>query len=1124
LADWKYTITHYKNAGGTQDLSGDVISIPMLTDTGSGEVNTAIIILNAVDGQYISDSVNSRSIILQHDIIKIRVTDGLSNQGTQGDTTLGEGLYEKFFNVVKKIPIKSKSEGVRVQIELMGVEKWLQTINYIKPHYFQNPAVVFADICDLYNANKGTGMPAITNFEPYEGSLFPNSKNFLPQRVLNVWDFGQSEDNCFDRMGDVIDKMGGSGESGGVLNFFDLKFEYDSNGTVITPHTFSSGNDPANSTTPGDPGGATIITINNSTAVNVGETDGGIASEEGTLINSWGADDGGSLPTDFSRFRARQQWFDAFFPAWETDEVYKVDAKASLHKTGVGKTNYEAKINHTSATGNKPPDATTWRELTSGDYYGNDLQYSRWTVDKRTIWINGGGDPNSSYGLSTGGSGYNNAAPTVIMIGGGGTGATATATVSGGVVTGYTITNGGSGYTTRPGVWVVSFNVTDIAAGAGGAEAYATVSGGVVTSILGSSPQPAFFDHNIVIRDGSFFRTWVDQIATSTTKGDDSDYSSGTYNILKTYLYDDSDPRNDTGDSPYRGFRVLIKGSPTGSGPWFYYNKDKDGATATAATVVDSNGRLLANSIIECVGKDEAGIDKWRVKYRPYEDQFAVSSDPIQMQVAIFYEGRTYEFYNDKATEEWTDITATDNGNDCWHPVSSLTEGSENITGLTPACKVLNVPGCLADYNGQTPKEGTANAVTTASSSAVVDVDTKFGWTDNDNSAVEFVFNWFPYQMWRLDGLPLIGNLKQRKFNWFYRVGAWASFRFPFPTSYVNATSEGVGDLYGGGTNTDNPREPATLDVQNMHLTHDGFRGFNHGGAPDGLDSNLRSSEDFGQISGIAFMVKLFFLRQRNSDAKWERVEGEDGSNFKMRCVLVDSADTVVTQDFTIDMNNIWKSITLPVGGFEVYRGRQPRYKTALEHDLYPPSGLDIQDIFLWRDVKLMSIFTLDSYDDFGRYHPGGAEKFIDETALDSIANLENIGYTNKEVRLTVDALHFVKPLLVNTGKVTTEVIDPDFIQRPEIGNYEQLFSDAEAERQKRGFQHVEFDSTTTGRFDVGFGDYYNLEDSDIIPSNLEDSAGTIKLVAKRIEYSITKPLNGKGGFLRRIKGVRRFT
>ena len=92
--------------------------------------------------------------------------------------------------------------------------------------------------------------------------------------------------------------------------------------------------------------------------------------------------------------------------------------------------------------------------------------------------------------------------------------------------------------------------------------------------------------------------------------------------------------------------------------------------------------------------------------------------------------------------------------------------------------------------------------------------------------------------------------------------------------------------------------------------------------------------------------------------------------------------------------------------------------------------------------------------------------------------------------------------------------------------NYEQLKSDAVAEQQKHLFQRVEYDVTTTGRFDIGFGDYFNLADSEIVPAFTDptESAGSVKLVAKRIEYSISKPLNGKGGFLRRIRGVRRFT
>lgn len=53
--------------------------------------------------------------------------------------------------------------------------------------------------------------------------------------------------------------------------------------------------------------------------------------------------------------------------------------------------------------------------------------------------------------VTAGGTGYTSP-PTVAITGGGGTGATATATVSGGSVTGVTITNPGSGYTTTPTV------------------------------------------------------------------------------------------------------------------------------------------------------------------------------------------------------------------------------------------------------------------------------------------------------------------------------------------------------------------------------------------------------------------------------------------------------------------------------------------------------------------------------------------------------------------------------------------------------------------------------------------------------------------------------------------------
>jgi hypothetical protein len=978
MAEWNFIVTHYYDVGGstgTQVITDDVISLPKFTDTGSGEVNEATILLDASNGSFISDDATGKRIIQQHDIIKLYVTDGLTAQGTQ------RAVYEKYFNVVKKIPVKSKSEGVRLQIELLGVENWLQRVNYIKPHYFENPAVVFEDICNLYNASKGTGMPTLTGF------LITDSTNQLPQTVNNIYDFGNNEDNCFDRISDVIDKVGASGANGGVLDFFDFKSVHSNNGNTITTHVFSSGNDKNNT---GNPGGTyPIITINNSTSVNVGESDGGINNEEGTLINSWGANDAGSLPIDFSQFYGRQEWWNLFFPQWLLNQKYYEGTKVS-YVTGNTRYNYRVKSGqtHTSSISILPTNTTYWEVLTSALYYGNVYKYSPWTAQRKTEWINGAADPTSSYGLSSG------------------------------------------------------------------------------------NDTPAFFDHNIVCRDGNFTRTFVDQIATSPGA------------ISEKLLYDDN--RDGTGTALYRGLRVLCSGNPVSSGGTYF------GYSASSASAAkDDNGRIIANSVMEYTGT------KWLVKYRPYKDQFNGTTTPLKMQVVVLFEGRTYEFYSDGSNQTWQDYTDNDNGNDCLHPVVYDATWTGNS-------KIHNVPGVLADYT--TP-------------SSPIDVDTLYGWdSTNTDSAIEVIYNWSPFDIWDIDGKVLSGDLSNRNTKDYYQAGAWLSMRFPFPTTTATGTGTAngnlIGDWYGGGTNTDNPHEPTTIDIQNMHMSHDGKRGFNNG----------LSSEDFGQLSAISFMTKLWFLRKPLITGVFEDTSGDDGANFKMRCVLVDTDDNVVTQDFVIPFNNTWRSVTLPISGFEIYRGREPRYNSALVHDLFPPKGLDVQDIFIWRNLKMMSIFTLESYDGYGRYHPGGAPKWSDESILDVISGVVKLGYTEKELRLAIDSIHFVKPLLVNTGNVTGRVIDPDFIQRPDIPNYEQLKSDAHAEKQIKSFQHVEYDTTTTGRFDIGFGDYFKLYDEDIIPSNLEDSTNTIKLVAKRIEYSITKPLNGKGGFLRRIRGVRRFT
>jgi len=971
MADWTHSVFHFSGTSQSGvDITDDVISIPLFTDTGSGEVNEAQVVLNAIDGQYIQASINSKAKIEQFDRISLVITDGLTAQGTM------RGGYTKMFFVMKKQPIKSKDSGVRLQLELLGTESFLQRVQYVKPHYFETPYEVFKSIGDQYNANRGTG----TTVMPLLEKLDDPNYNKLP-KIINTYDFGVNEDNCYDRMGEVIDSMGASLSAGGALDFYDLKFEYADNGLKLRPKVFSSGN-PGTGNNIGD---YPIVTIDNSTAVNVGETDGGIDAKTGTQVLAWGATDSGSLPTNFSKFWGRQQMWNIFFPEWDTNESYGEDSKVSYVVNDEMK-NYIADADTNTSVAPPGSSGTEWILLTPKAYYGDVYQYSKWTSGKATsIWKNGAADPTHSFGLND------------------------------------------------------------------------------------SSGKYYFWDHNLTINDGTFWRTNADIASRSDAIG--NTYTPPNEQIPQEYLYDTTG--NGIGDSFYRGFRVLCYGNPVANGgKYFGYS------ASSAADAVDVNGKKIANSILQYDGT------QWKVFARPYKDQFSSTSDPIGLQCTLMHEASTFRF-NKTGTGVWNDITDDDIGNDSFHPI--IYEDNEY--------KITNVPGVLANYADNKQD----------SSEPVKDVDRSDGtgpygsayWsTLNADSAVEVVYDWSPGSVKYADNLAA-----GRDDEDFYQVGAYISTRFPFPKTSYNIT-EDVGDIFGGGTNTDNPKEPATLDTQNMHMTHDGKNGFNHS-----------SSEDLGQINAISFNMKLHYQQQFLVSSALSDVRGETGANFKMRCALWDTDDNCVVQDFSIFFNDFWQGVNLPISGFQIFKAREPRYGTNAEYWFFQPKGIDVQNIFIWRNLKAISIYTLDQYDEFGRYSPK-AGRYCDSD-----------GDWRRRLTLTLDAFRFSKPLLASTGVETGDAIQPDFLEKPEISNYEQLKSDAEAEKQKHLHQRVEYDVTTTGRFDIGFGDYFNLTDDEIIPAftNPTESAGQVKLVAKRIEYSISKPLNGKGGFLRRIRGVRRF-
>lgn len=519
------------------------------------------------------------------------------------------------------------------------------------------------------------------------------------------------------------------------------------------------------------------------------------------------------------------------------------------------------------------------------------------------------------------------------------------------------------------------------------------------------------WDMNLVVWDDGYFRTWVDALATN-----DSQLSglidNGANNEGFAYDY------TDVTTLP-TGFRVLV-----------------NSATPTGALA------NFPNMIAEWTGSE------WRKKY-----SFTASNNKIQvavLNVAIVYEGDNFG-----TTPTWTAKNTADYGNDCFHPVTSVTnvQGVDLING-TPRSDITD-----STKHPDITKDGS-----------------KFA--KNINSALKFNYSWTDI---------ISSTINSATGNW-YKRGAWACFRFPYPVCNYNGISETVGSLY----------KPATLDIQNMHNLSNGNRGFNQGSA----------SEDLGQINGIAFWIKFEIVNGLDIDA-----------NDQFRVFMIDSSDNVVYADFNVGFRETWEDIRIPISSFRIYRGRRPAYGLDQAITLIPPKDLGVVNLFEWRNIKFVGIQWLVSYDEFGRYNPTAS--ILDDASPEVKFN----NMFGGEVALYLDGFRFTKPLLVTSGQNTTRNLEPNFLQRPNISNYWQLLNDAKSQLEIEKFQHKEFNIESSGDnlFDINFADSFYLYNDKLVDDS-DNGANTIKLVAKRIEYSITKPREGAGGLRRRINGAKVFT
>jgi hypothetical protein len=159
-------------------------------------------------------------------------------------------------------------------------------------------------------------------------------------------------------------------------------------------------------------------------------------------------------------------------------------------------------------------------------------------------------------------------------------------------------------------------------------------------------------------------------------------------------------------------------------------------------------------------------------------------------------------------------------------------------------------------------------------------------------------------------------------------------------------------------------------------------------------------------------------------------------------------------------------------------------------------------------------------YDRFGRFNPGQA-------TVDEEGNSVTWGNITGATRtLWVDGFRFIKPLLAISSEVTDRTIEPEFLQFPDINLYDQLLNTAKSQLEVEKFKHKEFNIESSGDeiFNIPFGDSFYLLNDELVSDSDGSVSNNIKLVAKRIEYSITKPPGGSGGIKRKILGSKVFT
>lgn len=260
--------------------------------------------------------------------------------------------------------------------------------------------------------------------------------------------------------------------------------------------------------------------------------------------------------------------------------------------------------------------------------------------------------------------------------------------------------------------------------------------------------------------------------------------------------------------------------------------------------------------------------------------------------------------------------------------------------------------------------------------------------------------------------------------------------------------------------------------------------------------------EDFLPIQDFSWFQ---YFREEAFFDPWTGIGGPKlEADYSMALFLQDRHDVTIIIEYVHSHNNITNPVSAPISKQRIYRAI-PGVSFFV-----PGQRPEILDIFDWRNVVRGGIYTRDSFDEQNRYKTllisrfGGAQ-----------------GVVTDKLILEIDGFRMTKPLVVTNADEfdsrDPRNISPQFFQIEKITNYAQAKNYILSQAAISGFRTDRFEIQTPGRCNVAWGDPVYYFDPEAVDETTNGLPNTVRATASKIVYTLSKGVNGPGGFVRTV-------